>query len=106
MNCRDCKRQLYPTNPEKGTTIRGKYLKPLCTYCPGSTGGKPTLDYEDMAGRVTFLEELESTKMNRDHLGALQQLTGRVNYLQRQIKELSSKKESTKERNTTTIKYS
>jgi len=93
LNCKDCKDSLYPTNPEIGYFDRrsGKYIRSLCHGCENSVGGKPRLEVEDMAARLSFLEEHDKP-VDRHMRDNLQQLTGKVNYLDRLVKELQQVK--------------
>lgn len=86
MNCRNCQEQLYPANPEIGCTIRGRHLKSLCHGCSNSVGGSPRRDPEELTARLTFLEEHDEP-VDRHMRYNLQQLTGKVNYLQSKLSE-------------------
>ena len=38
MNCKECKENAYPENPEQPFYAgKGRYLKALCNRCPGYT---------------------------------------------------------------------
>ncbi len=89
MNCRQCKKDLAPENPEVGWTLRGIYLKALCHGCPSSINGKAVFSNTEL--RLDALEEREPV-WTKNQWGTVEQLKGQVLYLQGQVKELRAKK--------------
>jgi len=67
-------------------------LPALCKYCPSSDNGNSIV--EDIAARVTFLEEVNRPS-DRPLREEVQQLKFANLYLQRQVKELQIKKKNT-----------
>ena len=92
MNCKECTESLKPENPTVAIyhPKLGR-LKPLCHGCENSDSGNPRLEIEEVSARITFLEE-HDVPVDRHMRQALTQLTGRVNYLDRLVKELQQVK--------------
>lgn len=88
--CEECIERLYPVNPTvscyatkytEGSKYPGggRILGPICKSCSNSINGQPDLP-----------KPVENHGIKSDRTD-LQQLTARVNYLQRQVKELQLK---------------
>ena len=82
MNCKDCKKRLYPDNPEVGfTNLRTKrYYPPLCQGC-GQQGEQTTAALEDRIGNLEAMVA-EPGRIPRRYHDYLQQLQGQVVHLQ------------------------
>ena len=80
--CEECKKRLYPENPEVGfTNLRTKrYYPPLCQGC-GQQGEQTTAALEDRIGNLEAMIA-EPGRIPRRYYDYLQQLQGQVAHLQ------------------------
>ncbi len=82
MKCRECIDSMYPENPNQSFFTDQGRLPSLCTYCASSDNGHPILDKPVVA----------PSEQGKAQKSQNQQVTGRMNYLQRQIDEIRPKK--------------
>jgi len=94
MNCKECKEQLYPENPEVGGYhLRLKrYFPPLCQGCPQSESSEKMIaGLEDRVGNLEAISA-ESGRIPRRYYDQFQQMRGEIAYLRNKLNELLGKK--------------